>query len=695
MNPTCPSCDQPVQSDWTRCPQCGASLIVSDDAVERARGMLVRNVDRLSRLAEAFMDRVERFLQHLPFYERLAPYMGFRQLLRYRRWIISGSMLVPLILGLYPSLNGHIDTTPLIYQFMALTSYFSPILGIIGGLAFAAGDFAEKLVTNQIYGMTSNIGDYIGARVGYLIAYSSVILMGVLPGVLARVFQAFARRWAPRRLNARSGSGTGAVGMGINWLEVGAGVVGGMLGGGIAGGLAIPLNYPAFYLRPNPDVSCYSAAVSHLRRLITPASLSGGLGPAIDTGTRILRPGSDPPPVRDQDQSTSGTATKTGGPDQKAPSTGTATVPPGPTTDRIYDGNKAVEILKDLDVYKDLQSLDHKDPDYWEKFDGILEKSKGGRRVVGTAFDRGKKPTGPINWKDISIIVREPAQPQAPVTQPPTQEAEPTQPPEKVEPPTQPPQKTVPPPPPPVTEEKPPPDKPKGPTIDEFVDKWRRRLQEVRNRIRFLEGEKKKLEAEYAKRYAKWELCKKSAISDGLIDIADIAIFTKYQTTGFSQAAGKDVVKTGLKNAIKRYMRPPELAGEPDTQGAGWKDYLINPIGIGIPPSGGLKQMIQDAATKRGKVSKMLYRATGDKAFKTQSKRLKRLNPIYGFAESFKNFVQQTKSYMTKCEQYRVQMGGIRNRLSNINSALEDLRMDEAEAMAAVREGEKPIFGSN
>ena len=702
MNSICPSCGQTIQPEWQRCPHCGNSITPANGSNEGMKLVLLRVLDRLSILANQMMGWIERLLRRLPFYGRLAPHLGFRQLLRYRRWITLAALLVPLLLGLYPSQFGHIDTTPFIYQFMALLSYFNPVLGIIGGVAFGVGDFLEKLVTNQIYGMTSNIGDYVGARIGYIIAYSSVILMGVLPGLLARIFQRFARRLAPRGGSARSGSGMGAAGASFNWLEAAAGVVGGMLGGGIAGGLAIPLNFPAFYLRPNPDVSCYAAAVTDLTRLIPASSLSGGLGPALDAGSRVLSPGASAPGISGPATSVSGTGPKSTGP-------GAATSPAGPTTDRIYDGKDAVRILKDMNIYEDLKNLDHDDPDYWEKFDRIIDKGSGDRRVVGTNFDRGEKSTDPINMDDIVIIVREPAQPpeQAPPTQPADKEPEPTQPAE--EPPTaKEPEKTVPPQVAPATEDKPT-DEPKPPTPEEFLDKWQKRLRQVRDRIRFLEKEKKRFEREYAKRFAQWELCRKSAFSDGVVDLVDIAIstFTKVSTSGFWQAAGKDVAKKTIKTAIRELLKPKELfaqaekdeamrllQGLPPKSGSGggpsWTEFFIKPIGVGFPPSGGFKQVLQDAVKNQAKGWKKIAQETGNKTVKTQYKRLRILNRIFGFAESAKSFIQETKSYMTKCELLRKGMGGIRNRISNINSVLEDSRMDEAEALAAVRAGEKP-----
>jgi hypothetical protein len=103
--------------------------------------------------------------------------MGLDQFASLNRWIVFGALGLTALLGLYPSHLGHIDTTPFIYQLMPIISCINPALGLLCAIVFGVTDMTEKMITNNIYGSTG-LGNYIGARVGYLIAYSAVIVAG-------------------------------------------------------------------------------------------------------------------------------------------------------------------------------------------------------------------------------------------------------------------------------------------------------------------------------------------------------------------------------------------------------------------------------------------------------------------------------------------------------------------------------------
>lgn len=224
-----------------------------------------------------------RYVPRLPFYVTLAPYLELDRLASLKPWILFGSLGLPALLGLYSSQYGHIDTTPFIYQVMPIISGINPVLGLLGGIVFGIADIAEKMVTNNIYGVSGS-GDYFGARMGYLIAYLAVIVSGVVPGVLARVFRNAARRIMAERAvrTADGGQFTGT--SNTNIIELAASALGGTLGGAAANAAAIGLEMPAFYLRPNPDYSCYSAAVGNLTNGIPPSGVAGALGGAIPPG---------------------------------------------------------------------------------------------------------------------------------------------------------------------------------------------------------------------------------------------------------------------------------------------------------------------------------------------------------------------------------------------------------------------------
>jgi hypothetical protein len=243
-----------------------------------------------------------------------------------------GALGVAGVLGLSPSLYGHIDTTPFLYPFMALISSFNPALGMVAGVVFGAGDLIEKMLTNQIYYQGSpNVADYLGARVGYIVAYSAVIVAGMLPGLMSRLFRQMARRIFG------TGGGQplppGALGFASftsdpKFMEMAAGVVGGLIGGGLTNALAIPLEFPAFYFRANPDTSCYSAAIHNLTRGIGQTAVAGGAGSAISSLT-------------------GGGGTGRSGPASSTPASSGPTV----TDQKVVSGQEALDRLKDAGLH--------------------------------------------------------------------------------------------------------------------------------------------------------------------------------------------------------------------------------------------------------------------------------------------------------------------------------------------------------
>lgn len=121
------------------------------------------------------------------------------------------------LLGAYPSAGGAVATTPLILAFLPLVSGINPFLGLTAGVAFAAADWAAKLlavivqsaaalVSLRLPGFVAALLDSSGTiaagmgawsilvhagavMVGAFAAYSTLALTGVLPGISARVFR--------------------------------------------------------------------------------------------------------------------------------------------------------------------------------------------------------------------------------------------------------------------------------------------------------------------------------------------------------------------------------------------------------------------------------------------------------------------------------------------------------------------------
>jgi hypothetical protein len=97
--------------------------------------------------------------------------------------------------GLLPSQNGHIGTAEVIFPLLGGISGFNPYLGLLCGVAYGVADIFQKLLWNDIYdtpGGRMSV-QYWGAMIGYCIAYSSTVAMGMLPGVSSRVCRLIAR----------------------------------------------------------------------------------------------------------------------------------------------------------------------------------------------------------------------------------------------------------------------------------------------------------------------------------------------------------------------------------------------------------------------------------------------------------------------------------------------------------------------
>ena len=174
--------------------------------------------------------------------------------------------------GLFTTQYGHIGTDTLIYPTIATISYFNPFLGVITGIAFGVGDIIQKFLFNDIFGTNGHDANYYSALLGYCFAYSSLMVGGLLPGVMSRLFSLAARKiiglgfYAVARARA-----DGAIDSDPEYSNLGnplsgqypipellASMAGAALGGYTVMHLAPILEYPAFYLRFHPDVSCHN-----------------------------------------------------------------------------------------------------------------------------------------------------------------------------------------------------------------------------------------------------------------------------------------------------------------------------------------------------------------------------------------------------------------------------------------------------
>ena len=224
--------------------------------------------------------RLDRLLER-PIVRRLDPLLGVSELRRLNPLIALVPIAVMAFLGARTSQFGHMDTVGGIFPVMSLISALNPFVGLLSGLAYAAADLLQKFITDDVFyeGLPS-LGDYWGARAGYLIAYSSMIMFGLVPGVLARVGGGIGEKLAMRTAT----QGATAAQPSPNAVRFGRAA--GRAIGAAVGGLGSALAYqataaPAFLLRAHPDTSCYILSRGNVTAAIPGimvASAAGGAG---------------------------------------------------------------------------------------------------------------------------------------------------------------------------------------------------------------------------------------------------------------------------------------------------------------------------------------------------------------------------------------------------------------------------------
>jgi hypothetical protein len=241
--------------------------------------------------------------RRLPFTRRLDWLLEIERLKSLHPVILTIAIAWAIRRGLFTTQYGHIGTDTLIYPTIATISYFNPFLGVVTGIAFGIGDIVQKLFSDDIFGTTKGDANYHAALLGYCIAYSSLMFAGMLPGVVARIFQLVARTIISMLLSAvaraRADGATSAsddleaLGNPLSGAyplpELIASMAGAALGGYAVMHAAPILEYPAFYLRPHPDVSCHNLEMSKylVGRSGTVATAAAVAGPALST---ILNP---------------------------------------------------------------------------------------------------------------------------------------------------------------------------------------------------------------------------------------------------------------------------------------------------------------------------------------------------------------------------------------------------------------------
>jgi hypothetical protein len=311
----------------------------------------------------------DRSLRQMPFLLRWEWLLEAERLRQMNPIILAIALLFVLLRGILTTEYGHIGSDPLIYPVIGAVSCFNPFLGVACGIVFGIGDLVQKVVVPDIYQGPFRSGrtvDYWSGMVGYVFAYSAVMLAGLLPGVLSRLCRlsivhvlryVFFRRAAAMSDGAQPLTTAISPGMTPEYplAEFVASMVGAGLGGYAVMQAARILEFPAFYLRPHPDVSCYDREVMKYLagRAPTVAKAIAVTGPAASTLLTLQ----------------SGDAA-TGGP----PPPGGSTPAPPPTG--------GVAVTPELARRINQLSQEVTDPDLWNRLSALAAKAAASRQVV-------------------------------------------------------------------------------------------------------------------------------------------------------------------------------------------------------------------------------------------------------------------------------------------------------------------------
>jgi len=244
-------------------------------------------------------------LRVFPFLRKLEWLLEIEGLARRHPVVLVVTLAFVLFRGLMKTSLGHIATDKAIYPFIALVSGYNPFLGMLCGVSYGIGDLVQKFFLPDIYG-ARHWGDlnYWGAMVGYAVAYSSLMIMGLAPGMASRACRAVVgvavRAYLRRRATAMADGGAPLPVSPAPLLEIAAGAVGAYAAGWTVMHEVAPVTErPAFYWRPQPDVSCHALEVNtHLRK---PAPAVGGVA-AAGAAIPVLAPPTMPAPAAPETQ---------------------------------------------------------------------------------------------------------------------------------------------------------------------------------------------------------------------------------------------------------------------------------------------------------------------------------------------------------------------------------------------------------
>jgi hypothetical protein len=203
--------------------------------------------------------------------------------------LLGAGVLIGFVIGMQPTNYGHVGTHPFIFVILPFVSSLSPILALLTGAGFAAGDLLFK-------GTEPNLTIPVEA---FVFLHIGVLLYALLPGILSRVAMGLASNYlASRRSTLFDGGRT--IGLTRDtMMRMVASIVGALVGTVVGMMAVIPaiehfgfITFPPLVGRP-PDNPCYALSLreyTSINPANNPLLVVATMGGGAVTGSSLTLP---------------------------------------------------------------------------------------------------------------------------------------------------------------------------------------------------------------------------------------------------------------------------------------------------------------------------------------------------------------------------------------------------------------------
>ncbi len=209
---------------------------------------------------------------------------------------------------------------------------------------------------------------------------------------------------------------------------------------------------------------------------------------------------------------------------------------------------------------------------------------------------------------------------------------------------------------------------------------------EAQNKIDFLKQLQVLLDQEYRKYYTDWEVARRCAPVEGVIDIADIWLGLRglIKISSVKGEYGKDLLKRSIKGLFSKWVRyrqdgsfeltPKELAS-----GA------YKSLGLKSPPGGAFKKVITNLMKGKGVAGYGKFSSTMLKTFGGD------LAKVYGTEWKIRSLLDNTTKQMVTTEDLRQKMTNLRDLFNMTQRDLESAQTDLDLANSALKKVDSDI----